>query len=361
VTDGDGDADHPRLPPGDAGTEHGRIRWLARRLRGPGDAPRPGVEVDVGDDAVVLDPPAAGERLVATVDTAIEGVHFRAHWASPETLGRRAAVGAASDLAAMGARPQALLLAFAGPRELEDRTVLAYAQGVATAGDELGAPLVGGNLSRASEVSLTLTALGHLAGPPFRRDGGRPGDALWLSGPPGSAAVGLAILLARDAAADRGVPPPAAAEADAFVERWRRPRGTFAVAARARGVARGGIDLSDGLLPDLAHLASASGVDAVLEVGALPRDPGHDATCDALGLDPLVPLLAGGESYALLLAVGDDVDLGDAGMTRIGHLEAGAGGVLRVVDAAGRPVPIPREALGFDHFREHPPTSAPSR
>lgn len=343
---------------GGAGSrEHDRIARL-RELLVPGGGPRPGVLVDIGDDAAVL-PGSGSAPLCATVDTAIEGVHFRLPWAPPRALGRRAAVAAASDLWAMGAEPRALLLALAGPPSLDDETVVDLVAGVADLGREVGAPLVGGNLSRGSEVSLTITALGELPGTTLRRDAGRAGDRLWLAGVPGSAAVGLAVLLRADqddeSSPDSPDPTAPAASAgrgdrEAFIAAWRRPEPTLAASRAARGRGTSGIDLSDGLLQDLGHLTAASGVGAVLMVDALPRDPGHEAVCAALGLDPLVPVLTGGESYALLVGAPPGADLSAAGFAEVGLLRAEAGIELR--DRAGRRISPPADAPGFDHFVE---------
>jgi thiamine-monophosphate kinase len=251
-----------------------------RRLAGP--APAGGVALGIGDDAALLRL-RAGEELAVTTDAAVAGVHFRLDHETPRTAGRRAAVGCLSDLAAMGARPLGLLLALAAPPALPAAAALGFVRGVVSEARRAGAPLVGGNVTRAREVSLTLTALGAVArGRALRRDAGRAGDRLFVTGLLGRAA------LERARGRVRGVGAPR-------LEAGRR-------LARIRGVGAC-IDLSDGLASDLARLARASGVAARLEPARLPLPPGFAAACARSGRDPLRLALAGGEDYELLFSV----------------------------------------------------------
>ena len=188
--------------------EHAFLRRLCERLapKRAGD-PR---EVPIGDDAAILLHEA--DTLVATTDAMVEGVHFRSDWLSPEEIGYRAAAANLSDLAAMGATPTALLLALALPETFDNAAIEELALGVQTCAEEPGARLVGGNLSAAAQMSVTITALGTQNGPVLRRSGARPGDLIVVTGTLGDAAAAVAAW----EAGKTPVPP--------LRERFARPR-----------------------------------------------------------------------------------------------------------------------------------------
>ena len=239
----------------------------------------------IGDDAAVLDVPA-GERLVASTDSSVEGVHFRPEWITPEEAGYRAAMAALSDLAAMAARPLGLLAAVTVPRERVG--VLAeLARGVGSAAMEAGAPIRGGDLTAGSELALTITVLGS-ARSPLGRGGVRPGDGIYVTGALGGPRGALHSWLA-------GRTPSAWAR-----ERFARPRARLAEAAwlADRG-ASAMIDVSDGLASELRHLAHASRVEIRLEVDRVPCGDGGSWR-DAV---------ASGEEYELVVAVPADLDV----------------------------------------------------
>jgi thiamine-monophosphate kinase len=295
----------------------------------------PGVVVGIGDDAAVLAP--GPEPLVWTVDAAVDGVHFRRDLLSFVDIGYRATMAAASDLAAMGAAPRGLLAALVLPPSVGDVELALLATGQREAADALGTAILGGNLARGTELSITTTALGA-APAPLTRTGALPGDALWAAGALGLAAAGLAFLLAGRVAVG---PPDRAA-----VRSWRRPEAQIAAGIAARGWAHAAIDVSDGLAQDVRHLARASAVDVVLDAAAI-LSPELERIAADLGRDPLELALHGGEDYALIVAAPD----GPApdGFTRIGWIlrHAGAGSVQlaredgAIVAVGGR---------GFDHF-----------
>jgi thiamine-monophosphate kinase len=302
--------------------EFGLIERIAR-LAGPA---RGGVVLGIGDDAAVLRL-RRGEELVASVDAAVEGVHFRLDQETPRTAGRRAAVAALSDLAAMGARPLGLLLALALPPATPAAAALALVRGVLAEARRAGAPLAGGNVTRGGEISLALTALGAaLRGRALRRDAGRAGDRLFVTGVLGRAALERARGRVRSA----GVPRIAA--------------GRRLAALAGAGAC---IDLSDGLAADLGHLARASGLAARVDPARLPLPAGFRAACARLGRDPLRLALAGGEDYELLFSVrprgpgaaalGRRLGLR---VTEIGRLEAGRPGLRG----------LPAGAAGWRHF-----------
>ena len=267
--------------------EFGLIARIERLARGAARAAGARVALGIGDDAALLRV-RPGEELVLTTDAAVEGVHFRLGVEPPARIGRRAMVANLSDLAAMGARPIGFALAFAAPPSLEARVALALARGAAREGAAHGCPLVGGNVTRAREVSLAFAVLGVVArGRALRRSAARPGDRVLVTGTLGAAALDR-LRAARGGGAPR-----------------HRPRARLAAgAALARTPGVGAcIDVSDGLAADLAHLAAASGVRARLDAAAVPVPDGFAAACRRLGLDPAALALAGGEDFELVFTL----------------------------------------------------------
>jgi thiamine-monophosphate kinase len=294
-----------------------------------------GVRVGIGDDAAVLRPPA-GEDLVATVDAVVEGIHFTGRF-SPGEIGWKALAVNLSDLAAMGARPLWALVALATPRAANAARLGGIGRGIAACARRHGVAVVGGNVTAARELSVTVTVVGSVRrGRALLRGGGRPGDLLVVSGTLGDAALGVRA----------GAPA-------ALRDRQRRPRPRLALGAAAAGIARAAIDLSDGLLQDLGHLCEASGVGARVEADRLPLSGAYRRAVRGRR-DPLAGALSGGEDYELLLAV-PPARLGAlraaarrvrTPVTVVGVLEPRPG--VRVVEG-GRPL-RPRRA-GHDHLR----------
>lgn len=313
---------------------------LREVLTATATSPAGEVIVGIGDDAAVLALGGArGDLLVWTVDAAVEGVHFRRDLMRLEDIGYRATMAAASDLAAMGAAPIGLLAALVLPDDMTDADLRSLALGQRAACDALGAAIVGGNLARGRELSITTTALGQTPAP-LRRDGARPGDVLAMAGPVGLAAAGLRLLPSG---------PSGSASAGAL-EAFLRPRARIEAGLQARAGAHAAIDISDGLAADVAQLARASGVRAVLEPGALVT-PELAEVAALLEMDPLELALHGGEDYALVVAGPAEAAL--PGFVLIGRCEERGGAPTQVSDVAlldpdGRPVPI--AARGFDHF-----------
>lgn len=233
--------------------------------------------VGLGDDAAILDLPR-GDRLVATTDTAIEGVHFRRDWLSLAEIGYRAVTAALSDIAAMGAHPRGVLLAIAAQSDARD-DVLALGDGIGDAVRTAGTVIVGGNLTNADAIAITTTALGS-AFAPLARHGTRPGDFVYVTGALGGPAAALRSL-------GSGVPLQGAIR-----ERFARPMARIAEGQwlALHGVVAA-IDVSDGLAADASHLAAASGCGIVLELDRIPVWPGATRE-DAFG----------GEEYELLVA-----------------------------------------------------------
>lgn len=316
------------------------VRELGRIFGGAGS--RRVASVGIGDDAAVLRKTA--KPLVWTIDTSVEGVHFRRSWLSDEEIGWRSFHAAVSDLAAMGARPLAALSNLSLPGSARAEVALAIARGQARAARSLGCPVIGGNLSRAGEISVTTTALGTAARP-LARSGARPGDELWLIGTVGLAAAGR-HWLARSGRSRPSSRTSASREAiSACVNAFRSPqalvREGMALVRRAHAV----IDVSDGIAVDAERLARGSHVRVVVDqrrleatlAGALLE------VARSFRLPPLSLALGGGEDYALLAAGPGSRRPRTAKV--IGFVERGRG--ARLLDAQGRQLPL---GGGFDHF-----------
>jgi thiamine-monophosphate kinase len=305
------------------GSEFDLIRRMRERW-GP-------LAADIGDDASVLRVPR-GEQMVISTDTALEQVHFRRDWLSLREIGYRAVTAALSDLAAMAAAPQGVLIALELSPEARDG-LMDLADGIGDAVRAAGTLILGGNLSRADVLGITTTAVGA-AFSPLTRSGARPGDLVYVTGALGGPSAALKALDAGHTLAaplrDR-LARPVARVAEA---RWLAARG--AVAA---------IDISDGLASDAAHLAAASAVALEIAVERVPVFDGADEP-DAL---------AGGDEYELLIVARAALPEAEFAkqfslpLTPIGRaVEAGGGGDLGVsFTRAGQRVAAP---AGHDHF-----------
>lgn len=316
--------DVPRL--GDVG-EFGLIDRVTAGRRQP-----PSTVLGPGDDAAVVTVPDG--RVVATTDVLVEAVHFRLDWSTPEQVGRRAAAASLADVAAMGAVPTSLLVALACPADTPVDVLTGLADGLWAEASSVGAGLVGGDVASSATLTVAVTALGTLEGrQPVTRAGARPGEVLALAGRVGWAAAGLAVL-------QRGFRSPGA-----LVAAHRVPEPPYAAgpeAARAGATAM--IDVSDGLLADLGHVARASGV--VLNVRSRMLDmPLRMAEVgSALGVDPMSWLLTGGDDHALAATFPPDTPLPPAWVA-IGEARAGEPAVT--VD--GKPY---EGSAGWDHFTD---------
>ena len=335
-------------PAGELGLIDAFLAPFALRRDGRGGA-RSGVIAGPGDDCAQLRP-GRGQVLVATTDAVLDGVHFDLRRCTPEDAGWKALAVNLSDLAAAGARPRWFLCALGVPPGTnQSATVLRrMGAGMAQLSRRFDCALAGGNLTRARQWSLTITALGE-ARQPRARAGGRPGDLLVLVGTLGAAALGLQLL--------QRARRPAGAAARAAIAAQLRPWPLVEAGLAAAGLARAGIDVSDGLLRDLGHLCARSGCGALLDCGALPRLPAvvrAEQEAARAGAHPHALSLAGGEEYALLLAVAParlarlQAALGGAGAEGavIGRLERTPG--VRLCEG-GRALPLPARA-GFDHL-----------
>jgi thiamine-monophosphate kinase len=244
-------------------------------------------------------------------------------------------MAAASDLAAMGASPWCALSALVLGDGVSDAVLDALSEGQAEAARALGAPIVGGNLARGAETSITTTLLGTCARPLERV--ARAGDGIWVAGELGLAAAGLEALERRMDEREEEVARAARA--------WRRPRARIEEGLAMARVARGAIDVSDGLAQDLGHIAGASHLRATLDERALVAHVSPPLAALASRLEtPLLDLaLHGGEDYALVAASAGPIP----GFVRIGRFEEGEGIALEDPGGSARSI----EARGFDHFR----------
>ncbi len=291
--------------------------------------------VGPGDDAAVV---RADGSFVVTTDTMLEGPDFRAAWSTWRDLGAKAAASNLADVAAMGARPTALVVALAVPGATRVAELEAFADGLADAVAALapGCGVVGGDLTTSSSTVIAVTAFGALDGrAPVLRSGARVGDRVVVSGDLGSAGEGIALLFAHaivdgvesaDAAARLRAEHPRAVEAQLAPV---PPVAMGVVLADAGATAM--LDVSDALALDASRIAAASGVRIALSSTPLRTFPA-----------PLERVLHGGEDHALLATLPRDVSLPD-GVLEIGVVEEGAGVTL---DGA------PLDARGWDPFAD---------
>jgi thiamine-monophosphate kinase len=286
-----------------------------------------------GDDAALVAAPDG--RVVASTDVLVEGRHFRRDWSTAADVGHRAAAANLADIAAMGAVPTALLVCLCAPPELEIEWAEELADGLAAEAASVGAGVVGGDIAASPTLTIAVTALGDLGGrAPVTRSGARPGDVVAVAGRLGYAAAGYTVLC-------RGFRSP-----KVLVEAHRRPQVPYAAGpAAARLGATAMIDVSDGLIADLGHVAQASAVaiDVRRESFDVPVQM-RDAAA-ALGVDPYTWLLAGGDDHALAAAFPPDLDLPEEWVV-----------VGRVLDSSVPEVtvdgrPFADGGAGWDHFR----------
>jgi thiamine-monophosphate kinase len=300
---------------------------------------------------------APDRRVVATTDLLVEGRHFRRDWSGPFDVGVKAAAQNLADVAAMGASGTALLVGLATPGDLPVAWAEDLVRGLAAECARAGASVVGGDVSSADSIVLAITALGDLGGrEPVTRAGAQAGDVVAIAGRTGRSAAGLALLAAGRASGF-----------DALVAAHRRPSPPYAAGPEAAGLgATAMIDVSDGLLADLGHVADASGVLIDVETARLPSDPALRAAAEALSAVPDAPggvapggvalapggvapgpgglgwVLAGGEDHALTATFRPGTTL-PGHWSVIGTVQKGHGVTVDSRPAVG--------VTGWNHFR----------
>jgi len=320
-------------------------RFFARRAAArPSDAAAG--SLGIGDDCALL-APRAGEMLAISTDMLVEGRHFFAD-VDPEALGHKALAVNLSDLAAMGAQPQAFTLAFSLPKA-EEAWLAAFSEGLFALAERYGCELIGGDTT-GGPLNLCITVFGSV--PPqaaLRRDAAQPGDDIWISGTLGDARASLGV--------QRGEWIADASDTATFRRALERPEPRVALGLALRGIAHAALDLSDGLAGDLLHILERSKLRATVDVDAVPR---------SAALRRLAPeiqrrcTLAGGDDYELCftapIAARAKVETagGEVGiqLTRIGTISAPETAADRPAigwrDAAGAPLSLTLQ--GFDHF-----------
>jgi len=312
------------------GKEFDRIRAIFERIA----AVLPANDA-LGDDCALL--PFGDVTLALSIDTSLEGVHFRTDWLDFKEIGFRAAGAALSDLAAEGAMPLGVLVSLGVPQQnggKEDPAV-DIMEGVAAMCGNLGAQILGGDMTRSDKYTVDVCVIGR-AEHPVRRAGAREGDALWVTGYLGGAALALEMLRKGESMSKQLRNRYACPEPRIEAGRWLATHGATAM-----------IDISDGLGADAQHLSAASEVGLEINLEQIPRWEDVDA----------MAAVASGEEFELLLTM--PPAFGDASassfraetgiqLSRIGTCLRGGGrrGGVRLLDH-NTPVPLP---AGYDHF-----------
>jgi len=313
-----------------------------------GRADRPArFETGIGDDAAVI---RSSGRIVTSVDTAVEGVHFLPG-RPPAEAARKAVASSVSDLAAMGAggAETELLVALGVPAGTPDGFLAGLADGLLAAAREFDSQLAGGDVVASPVFFLSVTAIAHVGDevPLTGRGGASPGDLVAVTGPVGAAAAGLLLLKGLDAPGlDRGDRE--------FLEGCQTsPRPQLAAGAVLAGAgASAMIDVSDGLAADLAHVARASGVTIELAAEQVPVGDGVPDVARAAGADPVEFALAGGEDYELALAISPGEF--EAASSRLAEVTGKGLVLIGKVNPAG-PAGSRVEVIGEDGSRSAPP------
>lgn len=282
----------------------------------------------IGDDAAVLQVPA-GEKLVVTTDTSVEGVHFLRAWLNHFEIGYRATAASLSDLAAMGARPLGIVIALTLPED-DKREARAIAHGIREGASAVLCPIVGGDLTAGKSLSLTITALGTVERP-LSRAGAKVGQSVYVTGHLGGPAAAVRAW--------RAGKEPGEADRARFANPV--PRIEPAIGLAERG-ATSAIDISDGLTADVGHIAAASKVRIEIDLERIPRVAGVTAFEAA----------ASGEEYEIVVTaprIDTDQYREEFGLelTEIGRVVAGSVGVTLLDN--GKAVPSP---AGYDHFQK---------
>ncbi len=287
-----------------------------------------GVEIGIGDDAAVV--LASNKKLVATVDMAVEDIHFKREWSTPFQIGAKLTTANLADIFAMGATPKYLLVAAAITEVNNSQIVSELAKGIKSVADKFEVAVIGGDLSRAEKMSLSITALGEISEKPITRSGAKVGDIVYVSALPGLSAAGLAILT-------RGLDRPRY-----VVEAHLNPK--LSAPNKLIQVATSMCDISDGLVTDASHIASASTVRINLSKNKLISGSDFKDLAELaveLGEQVFDWILTGGEDHFFLATV-DPKNAGDELGLEIGVIEAGGGEVL--ID--GEKI----QKAGYQHF-----------
>ena len=272
------------------------------------------VQVGIGDDAAVIK--SSNNKLVATVDMAVEDIHFNKKWSTPFQIGAKLTTANLADIFAMGAIPKYLLVA-AGISELNNsETVTELAKGIRSVADKFEVTVIGGDLSKSEKMTLSITALGELSDQPILRSGARVGDLIYLSSLTGLSAAGLAIL-------NRELDRPRY-----VVEAHLNPK--LVAPEKLIKVATSMCDVSDGLATDAAHLSYASNVNFNLSKDLISQAADFKDLAELakeLSEDVFDWILTGGEDHFFLATVGKENESNELGI-QIGSVGKGEGKLL---------------------------------
>jgi thiamine-monophosphate kinase len=265
---------------------------IARLTAGLRIGPR--TSLGVGDDCAILRRPRGNTLL--TIDTMVENVHFDLRWCPPDALGMRALAVNLSDVAAMGGRPTACVVNLAVRDGIAARTLEQIYAGLRNAAREASTDIVGGNITHARELSITIALLGEVGRAALRRDTARPGDDIFATGTLGDAAVGWRILAGKLKTRKKD-----SAARKFLIERFIHPQARLFAGQRLATLrpAPAAIDVSDGLMQDLGHIVERSGVGAEIDASRIPISPAYRSVM----ADNLVHALTGGEDYELVFCL----------------------------------------------------------
>jgi thiamine-monophosphate kinase len=338
---------------------------LLRRLRAMTPPLPPDVVAGIGDDASILRT-SPGLAVVATVDVLVEGTDFRWEWCPAEAVGQKGVTVSLSDIGAMGAVPRYALVALGLPPEMPVRRVDALNRGIWKTAEAAGVAVVGGDISEAPCLILSLTVIGEgEAERLVRRSGAKAGETIWVTGPLGRAATGLQALKAGYRITHSGVTGRRGQKIASQYRKalWETIQAQLYPVARYRegrllaeaGIASAMIDLSDGLASDLTRVAEESGVGVRIYASRIPMDSHTRQASRLLGLDPLKLAVAGGEDFELLFTSAAEpatvrdtlVRNGFARPHPVGEVRSKEEGLF-LVGSRGRREPLEG---GYEHFR----------
>ena len=294
-------------------------------------------------DDVALLPARADHDLVVTTDALVEGVHFLAD-DPPDSIAKKALRANLSDLAAKGAEPAGYLLALTLPARISMTWLEGFARGLGEDQRAFAVPLLGGDTTATpGPLTLAITAMGYVpVGALIRRAGAKAGDGVYVSGTIGDAGGGLALL--KGGKSDINA-------AGELIDRYRLPSPRLALGRALQGVASAALDVSDGLIADLSHIAEVSRVRITVEAGRIPRSPALRALWGDTA-EAIVRAATAGDDYEIAFTssserrVVEAAKLAGVGVTRIGRVEEGSG--VALLDSSGREIAVAR--AGFTHF-----------
>jgi len=314
--------------------ESGLVAKILARI-GESKVASPSLEIAAGDDAAVMR--TSGSSFVFSVDMYAEGKHFRTDWSTAIEIGRRCAAGSIADVCAMGATPVGVLLAIGLPAVTASHWVGEFMAGFIQEAENAGSIVLGGDVSGCDSIVISVTAIGTIdSGNAVSRSGARAGDIVGICGRSGMAAAGLRVL-------QRGLRSPRV-----LVDAFRVPELDYSAGARAaKSGATSMIDISDGLVADLEHIARGSGVGIELDTKNIVVTQELVSTAAAFGADPMAWILAGGDDHAFVATFPPKKRLPD-GFVAIGNVREGPVGEV-LVDGV-----LYRDAYevspGFQHF-----------